>query len=444
MNRWEHLIVSAALALALAPATALAEVRAGAEGERPGTAERPPAHAGEQQRPPAHAQDPERHGPPDHARGRAVGVERDQPPGQARRTGEVVIIERQMQEQFLADDLIGSAVQNQQGEEIGQITDLLLSRDGEIVGVVIGVGGFLGVGQRDVGLQWTAIELAADADGDPIVRVDVDRATLEQAREIELREDTGLAVWGETGERERTVERRRVTGEAAFIERQEQHQFSAERLTGSKVRNAQGEEIGDVSEVLLDHDGRIAAVVIGIGGFLGVGQREVGISWDALELTADEDGEPMVRVDVDRQTLERATEFQYRDEADRVGVWGERREQERDRVGVAERERTAVDRNFIARQESGQFSAERLIGMTLRSAQGEDLGEISDLLIDRDGNVTGVVVGVGGFLGIGRRDVGVSWDALELTTDEDGEPVAQVEIDRATLRNAPRLEIRND
>jgi ribosomal 30S subunit maturation factor RimM len=444
MNRWEHLIVSAALALALAPATALAEVRPGAESERHGTAERPPAHAGDQQRPPEHAQDPDRHGPPDHARGRAVGVERDQPPGHARRAGDVVVIERQMQEHFLADNLIGGAVQNLQGEEIGQITDLLLRRDGEIVGVVVGVGGFLGVGQRDVGLHWTAVELTTDEDGDPIVRVDIDRTTLEQAREIELREDTGVAVWGETREEQRTVERRRVTGEAAFITRQEQDQFSADRLIGSTVRNVQGEEIGDVSEVLLDHDGRIAAVVIGVGGFLGVGQREVGISWDALELTADQDGEPMVRVDVDRQTLERATEFQYRDEADRVGVWGQRREQERDRVGVTERERPAVDRNFIARQEPGQFSAERLIGTTLRSTEGEELGEISDLLVDRDGTVAGVVVGVGGFLGIGRRDVGVSWDALELTADEDGEPVAQVDIDRATLRNAPRLEFRND
>ena len=50
----------------------------------------------------------------------------------------------------------------------------------------------------------------------------------------------------------------------------------------------------------------------------------------------------------------------------------------------------------------------------------EDIGEINDIIVTAEGNVSSVILGVGGFLGIGERDVAVNMGALEVVR-EDGE-----------------------
>ena len=61
------------------------------------------------------------------------------------------------------------------------------------------------------------------------------------------------------------------------------------RLMGVDVYGSDNQKIGDIDEVLLDRDGRIHAVVIGIGGFLGIGQKDVAISFGQLRWMSDEE-----------------------------------------------------------------------------------------------------------------------------------------------------------
>jgi hypothetical protein len=73
--------------------------------------------------------------------------------------------------------------------------------------------------------------------------------------------------------------------------------------------------------------------------------------------------------------------------------------------------------NYLTRQAPTDWTAEALIGRTVENATGDDLGEINNVVINENGNVVAVVIGVGGFLGIGEKDVGVPFDALEFRTD---------------------------
>ncbi len=61
------------------------------------------------------------------------------------------------------------------------------------------------------------------------------------------------------------------------------------RLMGVDVYGSDNQKIGDIDEVLLDRDGRVHAVVIGIGGFLGIGQKDVAISFGQLRWMSDEE-----------------------------------------------------------------------------------------------------------------------------------------------------------
>lgn len=59
--------------------------------------------------------------------------------------------------------------------------------------------------------------------------------------------------------------------------------WRASKLMGLDVYNESNEKLGDISEILLDKSGKVNAVVIGVGGFLGVGQHDIAVSMDKLK-----------------------------------------------------------------------------------------------------------------------------------------------------------------
>jgi len=61
----------------------------------------------------------------------------------------------------------------------------------------------------------------------------------------------------------------------------------------------------------------------------------------------------------------------------------------------------------------GQWRSSKLIGVNVYNEANEKLGDIAELIIDKNGNVEHVVIGVGGFLGMGEHNVAVSFDKLK-------------------------------
>ena len=78
---------------------------------------------------------------------------------------------------------------------------------------------------------------------------------------------------------------------------------------------------------------------------------------------------------------------------------------------------TATPSSTPATAASGQWRASKLVGLNVYNEQNEKLGDISEVLIDTSGKVTGVVIGVGGFLGIGQRDIMVGLDKLRFVNE---------------------------
>ena len=66
---------------------------------------------------------------------------------------------------------------------------------------------------------------------------------------------------------------------------------------------------------------------------------------------------------------------------------------------------------------TGTWRFSKLIGLNVYNEQNEKLGDINEVLIDRSGKVAGVVVGVGGFLGMGEHDVLVSLDKIKFINE---------------------------
>ena len=70
----------------------------------------------------------------------------------------------------------------------------------------------------------------------------------------------------------------------------------------------------------------------------------------------------------------------------------------------------------VASPEPGQMMGSDLRGSNVYGMNNESIGDVKDLVIDRDGRVAAVIIGVGGFLGIGEKDVAVPYQALQIMT----------------------------
>src|SRR6266850_2184958 len=68
----------------------------------------------------------------------------------------------------------------------------------------------------------------------------------------------------------------------------------------------------------------------------------------------------------------------------------------------------------------GNWRASKVVGLSVYNDNNESLGSINDLLTDKEGNIKGVVLGVGGFLGVGEHLVAIPFDKIKFVT----EPVA--------------------
>ncbi|UJW76237.1 PRC-barrel domain-containing protein [Rhizobium sp. SL42] len=110
---------------------------------------------------------------------------------------------------------------------------------------------------------------------------------------------------------------------------------------------------------------------------------------------------------------------------------------------------TATGETYLTAQSESQMSANDFMGQAIYTGDNQSIGDINDLLVEKDGGIVAAVVGVGGFLGIGEKDVAVPFSKITLTR-EAGENGAEGDVRLTTtetaesLRNAPEFKTLDD
>jgi sporulation protein YlmC with PRC-barrel domain len=217
-------------------------------------------------------------------------------------------------EAALASQLIGETVyasEAENAEMIGEVNDLIVANDGDIDAAVIGVGGFLGVGEKNVAVSFDSLKLVTDKDGDRYVVLETTKEELEGAPEFDVQaavtpaepaaDTTAAAPAPRTTDM--TAEAPQTINPTAPIEppaasvpsrdtlkSMDVGTISSDNVIGATIYSSDDENVGEISEVVLTQDGKIDAVVVDVGGFLGIGAKSVAIAFDALDFRADENG----------------------------------------------------------------------------------------------------------------------------------------------------------
>jgi sporulation protein YlmC with PRC-barrel domain len=146
----------------------------------------------------------------------------------AQSTGEKVqFLNQQASGERLASQLIGLKVQNQSGEELGDVNDIVLNDKGQATGVVLGVGGLLGIAEKNVAVAYDRMAPTAK-DKETVVVLNTTKAELEAAPDYKNAEGKTLSV------SQRLGEEAKETYEKAKEQASETYNRAKENMTGEK------------------------------------------------------------------------------------------------------------------------------------------------------------------------------------------------------------------
>jgi sporulation protein YlmC with PRC-barrel domain len=213
----------------------------------------------------------------------------------------------------------------------------------------------------------------------------------------------------------------------------------ASNLIGSSVYGSSSEDadmIGDINDIVISPEGQVASVIVGVGGFLGIGEKDVAVEYKTIEWV-ERDGERWLVANMTREQLEAAPAF------DRNTLYANDRSGETMSNEMAAEDKTAeniengdsavetaenrteqtmgFDRSAMTPVSTDQLSADNLIGRTVYSANDENIGEVGDVLLTSDNKVEGFILDVGGFLGMGEKEVAISPENLDIRADANGD-----------------------
>lgn len=102
--------------------------------------------------------------------------------------------------------------------------------------------------------------------------------------------------------------------EDTFLTEQSATQISANDFIGASVYTGQDESIGDINDLILEQDGRVVAAIIGVGGFLGIGEKDVALPMSKITVTHDENNDVRLTTMETAESLEAAPAFRTLDE----------------------------------------------------------------------------------------------------------------------------------
>jgi hypothetical protein len=209
---------------------------------------------------------------------------------------------------FLATNTIGESVYNGTGDNaqnIGDVNDIVIGEDGKVQSVVIGVGGFLGMGEKGVAielpkLKWTEANgdrwLVTDASKEQLEALPTfDRTPYDPAPAPVAASDTGTAP--ATTAQPAAPAPPVIKKTAAYL---------ATNMIGESVYDGTGgdaQNIGDVNDIVISQDGAVQSAVIGVGGFLGIGEKSVAIETGKLQW-AEANGDRWLVTDTSKEQLE--------------------------------------------------------------------------------------------------------------------------------------------
>jgi len=352
----------------------------------------------------------------------------------------------------IVTNIIGESVYNGTGddaENIGKVNDVVFDKDGMAKSVVIGVGGFLGVGAKNVAFDYDKLQWA-EKNGDRWLVAQTTKEELTAHPEFDSKPygpapapAASTDATAPTAPATTDTAQKPVDMNAASAEPMKRADGNlATNIIGETVYNGTGDDaqnIGSVNDIVLSKEGKAESLVIGVGGFLGLGAKNVTYDFGKAQW-AEKNGDRWLVAQTTKEELQAQPDFN-RKAYDPVPATTASNEPAAtapatttapaaapaDKAAEApvatapdQTQTAAIDKSTLTAMPVGEIKADDLKGTTVYGANDAKVGEIGDVVLTPDNKTDAVIVDVGGFLGIGGKEVAVGLDNLKFMTDKDG------------------------
>ncbi|GHA28141.1 hypothetical protein GCM10007989_25190 [Devosia pacifica] len=228
-------------------------------------------------------------------------------------------------EETLASVIFGQQIHdstNAQAELIGTVEDLVIGPLGDVSAAIVDVGAYLGVSSKFVAIDFQDLSRTPVSDGTTRWVLETTRDSLAGAPEFQWPQTSDASpqvpdtpaeeqqqMVGEEEQTGQTIDPTMTTDQAENAAPGLEESGAAvdpqpEELRGMGVYGVNDEPIGTINEVLADPNGQIDALVIDVGGFLGLGAKPVAVAYENLSFGADITGDRYLYLNTSRQALE--------------------------------------------------------------------------------------------------------------------------------------------
>ena len=314
-----------------------------------------------------------------------------------------------------ASEEMAEADDGPEWESIGEISDVVMTREGDVKAVLVDIGGFLGMGAKTVAI--TMEELAwqtEEGDEEPFLVLKTDRAALENAPEFDREPEADMD--------RAAVDSAETATTPGALPSAGQAMNTAETET-EQAMNETGEALDEAADETAEAADDAAESVE-------TAAEETGA---AIDEAATETAQEM-----DEATDEAAQETAEATDGTSTGMTDTAAAP----AGEAGR-LTKMDAAGYRQVEAAGLTAETVEGATVYDMGNEDIGEVVDLVLSAEGAIDEAIIDVGGFLGLGEHRVAVRMGDLKIMqSDDDPEDLrVYVASTKEELEQMPEVDI---
>ncbi|TIV38704.1 MAG: PRC-barrel domain containing protein, partial [Mesorhizobium sp.] len=243
----------------------------------------------------------------------------------------------------------------------------------------------------------------------------------------------------------------------------------ASNIMGESVYNGTADDaqkIGDVNDIVLAKDGKAESLVIGVGGFLGIGEKNVAYDF-AKAKWAEKNGDRWLVAETTKEELQAQPDFnrkaydpapgtttaannapaattpavvssdttsdkgakpaepaqstaENKPAAPAAQSTAENKPTDNGTAATDQTKTSSIDKSTLTEMPMGNIRVDDLKGTTVYGANDAEIGSIGDVVLTPENKPDAVIVDVGGFLGIGAKEVALGMDKLKFMTDKNG------------------------
>ncbi|MGO4637818.1 PRC-barrel domain-containing protein [Mesorhizobium sp. 2RAF45] len=194
------------------------------------------------------------------------------------------------------------------------------------------------------------------------------------------------------------------------------------KIIGADVYDSAADDaakIGDVKDIVLSKDGKAKYIIIGVGGFLGIGEKNVAYDFSKAEWV-EKKGERWLVAKTSKEDLTAQPDFDLKAYDTTASNAAASANNEPAATTTDNTATAAIDKASLTELPVDKISTNDFVGTTVYGADDAKVGEIGDVVLSTDKKVDAVIVDVGGFLGMGEKQVAVGLEKLKFMTDKDG------------------------